>query len=136
MERIKKYLIVLAILIFASSSSLAVESTTPMYRNTVMVPQNIQLAQCIKTFNVGFEKLFVLTETAINYNGYDINEIQSKGGYIVFSVNQYKFLTTVYTFGANNAILKITPCNDIYTFPPMIITNIFKYIGINQYKKF
>ena len=30
-----------------------------------------------------------------------------------------------------NAILKITPCNNIYKFPPGIVTNTFKYIDLN-----
>lgn len=134
MERITRSLVVLFFIVFSCLSAQAVEQ--PTYRNTVMVPQTVQLAQCVKTFNVNFEKLFFLTETAINSNNYNIEEIQSKGGYIVFSVAQYKFLATVYTFGPGNAILKITPCNNIYTFPPMIITNVYRYIEQNQYKKF
>jgi len=134
MERVARVLLVLFFIVFSCTSAQAVEQ--PTYKNTVMVPQTLQLGQCVKTFNVHFEKLFFLTETAINSNNYDIEEIQSKGGYIVFSVAQYKFLATIYAFGPSNAILKITPCNNIYTFPPMIITNIFRYIEQNQYKKF
>ncbi len=106
-------------------------TTTPLG-----IPQNVTLPQCVKTFNIGYEKLFLLTEAAINHNNFNIEEIQSQGGYIVFSYYQYKFLATVFTFGSNKAILKITPCNNNYTFPPLIIRNVFNYIAANQYKKF
>lgn len=99
-------------------------------------PQIVTLPQCIKTFSVGYEKLFFLTEAAIANNNFTIEEIQTQGGYIVFSAAQYKFLATVFTFGDNKAILKITPCNNNYSFPPAIIKNIFRYIEMNQFKKF
>lgn len=105
-------------------------------QSTLGAPQTLTLPQCVKTFNVGYEKLILLTEAAISYNNWSVEEMQTQGGYIVFKVWSYKFLATVMNFGTNKAILKITPCNNNYTFPPGIIRNIFQYIEINQYKKF
>lgn len=130
MERIIKLLLVAILL----SAPFACAETPQQY--TLGAPQTLTLPQCIKTFNVGYEKLILLTEAAISDNNFNIVEMQTRGGYIVFSVGNYKFLATVMTFGANKAILKITPCNNNYTFPPAVIRNIFRYIETNQYKKF
>lgn len=134
MERIAKLFFTVFLLAFVIMPACAETSATSSQPQSVS--QYVTLAQCVKTFNVGFEKLFFLTEASIASNNFKIEEIQSRSGYIVFSVAQYKFLATVFTFGTNKAILKITPCNNNYTFPPTIIRNIFKYIEINQYKKF
>ena len=131
MERIIKVLLVVILLGAVSS----VWAETPQ-QNVLGAPQTHTLPQCIKTFNVGYEKLVLLTEAAISDNNFNIVEMQTRGGYIVFTVGSYKFLATVMTFGANKAILKITPCNNNYTFPPGVIRNIFRYIETNQYKKF
>jgi len=133
MERIIKIIILCLIVFFPCRFATA--ETTPQPSMTV-TPQMVTLPQCIKTFNVGYEKLFLLTESAISANNFIIDEVQTQGGYIVFSVSQYKFLASVFTFGTNKAILKITPCNNNYMFPPAIIKNIFRYIESNQYKKY
>lgn len=131
MERIVKLLL---ILLFAGVI-LPANADTPVPAG-LGAPQTITLPQCVKTFSVGYEKLFFLTEAAISSNNFNVEEIQSQGGYIVFSVSNYKFLATVMSFGDNKAILKITPCNNNYTFPPGVIRNVFRYIETNQYKKF
>ena len=131
MERIIKLLLVVILTGFVCPA--LAETPQP---NVLGAPQTLTLPQCIKTFNVGYEKLFLLTEAAISYNNFNVLEMQTKGGYIVFTVGSYKFLATVMTFGTNKAILKITPCNNNYTFPPGVIRNIFRYIEMNQYKKF
>lgn len=139
MERVKKY--ICSILVFSlllclqacAEENTQVSVQTPT--STVSAPQNVNFSNCIRTFGVNYEKLFLLTEAAIASNNFQVEELQTQGGYIVFSVAQYKFLATVMAFG-NKAILKITPCNNNYTFPPVIVRNIFKYIESNQYKKF
>lgn len=136
MERIIKIFCLLVICLCGVSYSIVNASAQTSQSTPLGIPQNVTQAQCIKTFNVGFEKLFLLTEAAISHNNFTIEEIQSQGGYIVFSYYQYKFLATVFTFGNNKAILKISPCNNNYNFPPLIVRNIFNYINQNQYKKF
>ena len=131
MERIIKLLLVVILTGFVCPA--LAETPQP---NVLGAPQTLTLPQCIKTFNVGYEKLFLLTEAAISDNNFNVLEMQTKGGYIVFTVGSYKFLATVMTFGTNKAILKITPCNNNYIFPPGVIRNIFRYIEMNQYKKF
>lgn len=134
MERIIKLFILIAAISFVSYPASAAANTQTY--NPYGAPVKVTLPQCTKTFNAGYEKLFFLTEAAINNSNFNIEEIQSDGGYIVFSAGGYKFLATVISFGSNKAILKITPCNNNYTFPPLIIRNVFRYVEMNQYKKF
>lgn len=82
-------------------------------------------------FEVNKEKLFYLTLAAVNANRFAIEEIQTSNGYIIFTAANNKYLATIAGIDANNSILKITPCNDIYFFPPGVILGIFKYVGMN-----
>ena len=82
-------------------------------------------------FTVNKEKLFYLTLSAISANKFSIEEIQSENGYVIFSAAKNKYLATIAGIDSENAILKITPCNEIYYFQPGIIINMFKYIELN-----
>ena len=94
-------------------------------------PQNICFEDCTKMFEINKEKLFYLTLAAVNANRFVIEEIQTSNGYIIFTAANNKYLATVAGIDGNNSILKITPCNDIYFFPPGIILGMFKYVGMN-----
>ena len=94
-------------------------------------PQDIPFENCSKMFPINKEKLFYLTLGAITANKFSIDEIQTYNGYIIFSAANNKYLATVASIDADNSIIKITPCNDIYFFPPGVFLGIFKYIGIN-----
>ena len=82
-------------------------------------------------FAVNKEKLFYLTLSAVTANKFSIDEIQTQNGYIIFSAANNKYLATVAGIDADNSILKITPCNDIYFFPPGILLGMYKYIELN-----
>lgn len=97
----------------------------------ITVPQNISFQNCTKIFAVNKEKLFYLTLASISANKFNIEEIQTANGYIIFTANRNKYLATTAGVDNTNAILKITPCNNLYKFPPGIIINIFKYIDLN-----
>ena len=94
-------------------------------------PQNIAFEYCTKMFPINKEKLFYLTLSAVTANKFAIDEIQTNNGYIIFSAANNKYLATISAIDSNNSIIKITPCNNIYHFPPGIILGMFKYIGIN-----
>ena len=94
-------------------------------------PQNISFERCSKMFELKKEKLFYLTLSAITANKFSIDEIQTQNGYIIFSAANNKYLATVAGIDSDNSILKITPCNNIYFFPPGIYIGIFKYIDLN-----
>lgn len=103
--------------------------TEPDY--SITQPQNVAFEICTKMFNVNKEKLYYLTLGAVSANKFRVDEIQTENGYIIFSVGKNKYLATISGIDAENSILKITPCNEIYFFPPGIIINMFKYIDLN-----
>ena len=94
-------------------------------------PQNITFENCTKIFAVDKEKLFYLTLASLSANRFLIDEVQTSNGYVIFTVNRNQYLATIAGVDSANAILKITPCNNVYNFPPGIITNTFKYIDLN-----
>ena len=98
---------------------------------SITTPQNIKFEDCSKMFAVNKDKLFYLTLGSITANKFTIDEIQTENGYIIFTAAKNQYLATIGMIDSSNAILKITPCNNIYYFQPGIIINIFKYIDLN-----
>ena len=96
-----------------------------------VVPQPVDFGVCNKFFKLDSQKLFYLTLAGVNANRFVINEIQSKSGYVLFSVGQKQFLASIINIDAKNSMLKITPCNNIYYFPIGVVQNMFKYIDLN-----
>ena len=94
-------------------------------------PQNVSFENCTKMFAINKEKLFYLTLSSITANRFSIDEIQTQNGYIIFSAANNKYLATIANIDGANSILKITPCNNIYVFPPGIVLSMFKYIDLN-----
>ena len=94
-------------------------------------PQNVSFEACTKMFAINKEKLFYLTLGAVNANRFNVEEIQTQSGYIIFSAANNKYLATIAGIDAQNSILKITPCNDVYIFPPGILIGMYKYIELN-----
>ena len=132
----KKLFITLGLILFANYASaeevqIAQTSQSQSTPNPLTVAQNIMFENCTKIFGVNQEKLFYLTLASISANRFNIDEIQSANGYIIFSANRNKYLASIAKVDKSNAILKITPCNNVYNFPPGIITNTFKYIDLN-----
>ena len=106
---------------------------TPQTTTSIPItqPQNISFENCTKMFTVNKENLFYLTLGAVTANRFAIEEIQTSNGYIIFTAANNKYLATIAGIDTNNSILKITPCNDIYYFPPGVILGMFKYVGMN-----
>jgi len=94
-------------------------------------PQPVDFGHCSHYFKLDSQKLFYLTLASINANRFKIDEIQSKSGYILFTVAQRQFLASVIVIDSQTSMLKITPCNNIYYFPVGIVQNMFKYIELN-----
>ena len=103
----------------------------PTVAPPITQPQNISYEACTKMFTVNKEKLFYLTLSAISANRFSTEEIQTQNGYIIFSAANNKYLATIAGIDGSNSILKITPCNNVYVFPPGILINMYKYIELN-----
>ena len=94
-------------------------------------------ADCIKTFPVGFEKLYYLTLAGMNQYNYKIKEMQTKSGFIIFTDNNNKtFLASIIYVSSTKSMLKLTPCDNTYNFTVHTPTNMFNYIEANQLKSF
>ena len=111
----KKIFIILGLIMipYAAAEEAAVQQPA---QNPLTVSQQIMFDNCTKIFGINQEKLFYLTLASI-------------------SANRNKYLATISKVDKTNAILKITPCNNVYNFPPGIITNTFKYIDLNMTTK-
>lgn len=94
-------------------------------------PQPVDFGVCSKFFKLDKQKLFYLTLAGVNANRFEIKEIQSKSGYVLFTVGQRPFLASVINVDSKTSMLKITPCNNVYFFPVGIVQNMFKYIELN-----
>lgn len=96
------------------------------------LPSQVDFSLCNKTFKLDSTRLFYLTLAGVNANRFVIDEIQSKSGYILFSVLKKQYLASVVIISPQTSMLKITPCDNIYTFPLGIVQNMFKYIELNS----
>lgn len=94
-------------------------------------PQPVDFSLCNKTFKLDSQRLFYLTLASANANRFKIDEIQSKSGYVLFTVAKKQYLASVLTVSSQSSMLKITPCDNIYIFPVGIVQNMFKYIELN-----
>lgn len=103
--------------------------------STLVTAQNVKYQDCNKIFNIDNVTLFHLTISAINANRFNIDEIQSKSGYILFTAVNKQFLATISNVNTNQGMLKIIPADGNYYFQPGIVANIFKYIELNKNTK-
>ena len=130
MERIIKFLVLLFLIFIPCLPVISAPAAQTSQQQAV-------LADCVKTFPVGFEKVYYLTLSAVNEYNYTINEIQTKSGYIVFTTNtKRKFLASIVYVSSSKSMLKITPFDGVYNFACEIPQKIFKYIELNQSKNF
>ena len=123
--------ILLAFILAISSITYAAEVTQQNVQQPLTVPQNIIFEDCTKLFATNKEKLFYLTLASLSANRFLIDEVQTTNGYVIFTVNKNQYLATIAGVDNANSILKITPCNNVYNFPPGILVNTFKYIDLN-----
>ncbi len=127
----KKIILIVMILLTPCACLAEGENLQPLNMTPSTVAQKVTFENCTKIFKINQEKLFYLTLASVSANCFSVDEIQTSNGYIIFSANRNKYLATVAKIDNSNSILKITPCNNIYNFPPGIISNMFKYIDLN-----
>ena len=84
---------------------------------------------CIKLYKLPFSKLFFLALSSAEANKYEILEMQSRNGYIIFKADNREFLLSVMKKDKNYTFLKLTPCDNNYYFSSLIPQKIFNYIN-------
>ena len=124
--------IIISMLLLITVPVFAEEPVKSDVQHGLTSAQNILFENCTKIFELKQEELFYLTLGAVSANRFTIDEIQTANGYIIFTANKNKYLASAAKIDNKNSILKITPCNNVYNFPPGIITNMFKYIELNE----
>lgn len=86
---------------------------------------------CVRTYNTSVENLFYLTLAAINANNFQIDEIQSRTGYITFNAGNKPLLVSITSVSNKASMIKITPADNSYNFSPVITERIFGYLTKN-----
>ena len=122
--------LVLSVGIVFADNTVPIQQNQNVQSNSVTSPQNISYQNCTKIFKLNNEKLYLLTIDAISANKFKIDEMQTSDGYIIFSAAKHKYLATIAKVDETNSMLKITPCNNVYIFPPGVLSNMFKYIEL------
>lgn len=122
-----RIVLILALMLFTSITAFAEGEVV-----SLVTPQNVEFSTCTKTFDMPQEKLYYLAIASANANKFTIEEIQSKTGYILFSAAGKQYLASVVKVNAKQSMLRITPTNNNYFFPPGIVLNFFKYIDLNN----
>ena len=97
----------------------------------LVTPQNIDFRICTRNYILPAEKLFYMAIASAKENRFNVDEIQSKTGYILFTAAGKQYLASVIKIDNENSQLKITPANNKYFFAPGIVLNFFKYIDLN-----
>jgi hypothetical protein len=121
MERIKIFLIAIVFSLCIS----------PCYAETTMNKMATS-TDCLKTYQISYDKLYYLTLSALNQENLKIKEMQTKSGFITFADKNNKvYLASIIYVSSTKSILKITPCDNIYNFTTTALENIFMYIELN-----
>ena len=131
MERVKVYVISALFVIMCLIPCAGVCEEPEPSLSTLITPQNVAFEDCTRTFNMNSDRLFYLTLAAVNANRFEIKEIQSKTGYVLFSAVGKEFLASIVSIDKYRSMLKITPANNNYFFAPGIVLNMYKYIDVN-----
>ncbi len=86
---------------------------------------------CIRLYKLPQEKLFYLALSSVNANKFEILEMQSRSGYILFLAQGKEFLLDVLQKDKSFSYLKLSPADNNYYFSPTIPQKIFNYIDLN-----
>ncbi len=128
MERTIKFLLIFLFTLFLGSISVKADDEMPL--STLITPQNVDFNICTRNYILPAEKLFYMAIASANANNFEVEEIQSKTGYILFSAVGKQYLASVVKIDGNHSLLKITPTNNNYFFPPGVVLNFFRYIDL------
>ena len=121
----------IAFLIF--SQNVFAEETLPTQpAQTPAVAAYTNYRDCIKLYKMSFENLFYLALSAVNDNKFQLLEMQSRNGYLIFEEDGREFLLNVMKKDKNYAFLRLTPADNNYYFSPTIPQRIFNYVDTNS----
>ena len=112
MERTIKIFIISFLLLLLCSVRVKAEDT--LLLSNLITPQNVNFNICTRTYILPQDKLFYMAIASANANNFDVEEIQSKTGYILFTAVNKQYLASVVKVDEKHSMLKITPTNNNY----------------------
>ncbi len=88
------------------------------------------LEECYKIYPVDADNLFMASLNVLGSNNkFEISEIQTKNGYILFSVGSKYYLLTVTKRYKNQSEVKVLPQNSDYSQGSIVATTIFNMLN-------
>ena len=85
------------------------------------------LEKCFKTYNSNSEDVYLKAFTSLSVNKYEVLEIQSDSGYILFKANGKDYLLTVVPNG-NGSLVKVMPTDTDFSKGFIVEENVFKML--------
>ncbi len=128
MERTIKFVIAFIAVCFLFNVKVYAEDS--LLLSNLITPQNVNFNICTRTYILPQDKLFYMAIASANANNFVVEEMQSKTGYILFTAVNKQYLASVVKVDKTHSMLKITPTNNNYFFPPGVVLNFFKYIDM------
>lgn len=125
---IKKLFLFLAISVLCCNVAFSQAQQENSSKNATIY---VNYKDCIQTFPVDAQRLFLLALSAVSEQNYKFVEVQSTGGYILFDAFSREFLIQIAQKEPNLSQIKITPANNSYVFNVDLINRIFKSIASN-----
>lgn len=86
---------------------------------------------CIRLYKLPFEKLFYLALSSVNASKFEIVDMQSRNGYLIFTDGSREYLLTAFKKDNSFTFLKLSPCDNNYYFSPTIPFKIFNYVDLH-----
>ena len=73
------------------------------------------LGACVKEYPINHKELYLNALSAIGNNKFEILEMQSKSGLILFQAGRTEYVATVYVTKSGSSEIKILPINSNFT---------------------
>lgn len=128
MQKLIKLIFILSLFLYFSSEfnfnniAFSDESFKSIYVN---------VEDCTKIYPVNTEKLFFLTLSALSASRFNILEIQTRSGYILFRSYNKDFLAVISPKDYKNSQIRITPADNSYAFDRNILIKLFQHLDQN-----
>ncbi len=90
------------------------------------------LDESSKNFGVSADNMFLTSLSILNDLNYEVIEMQSKSGYILFRTGAKDYIMTVTALTPVTSNIKILPANSIYSTGTAVQKTIFEKLEINK----
>lgn len=100
--------------------------------NSIALADESLLSSCNKTYKTDADTLFLTTLSTLNGTGqFDVLEMQTKSGYILFRTASKDYVATISKIGTSVSSIKILPQNSNFSNGTTVQRAIFEAIDAN-----